>query len=297
MSLQTYSALVVKVAFRGEMGRINRCVPMHRICLPGSASRRLFVLRDRFRAFEHIDPPRTAHIVINIQNAFLAPGEPLEVPTAREIIPNINRISKALRTAGGRVVHVQNTANSVTAARCSNYWSSSGLARGRILDSFVRGSQAHALWPPLDVEPRDLRVPKRHFSAFAAGSSALHALLKRIGIDTLIIAGTPTNICCESTARDAMSLGYKVIFADDATAGLGDEEHNATLGNMLVMSADVMCTSEILIFIEQSTSSGRLPTTSNGKLVVSEQRKSRPDDLHGLDRRSSADHSERDLQL
>jgi ureidoacrylate peracid hydrolase len=239
---------------------------MHRISLPRSASRRLFTLRDRFRSFESINPTRTAQLVINMQNVFLAPDGSLEIPMAREIVPNINRISKALRAAGGRVVHVLNTADANPSIRFSNYWSSATANRESIMDKFIKGSPAHALWPVLDLKAGESRVPKYHFSAFASGSSRLHAVLGRFGINALIITGTPTNICCESTARDAMSIGYKVIFVDDATAALDDEEHNAALGNMLVMSANVMCTNEVLIFIDQGAFSARHPRMPGGPL-------------------------------
>lgn len=227
---------------------------MHRIFLPPSATSRLFALRGRFRSLGHIDPLRAAHIIINLQNAFLAPHQPLEIPTAREIVPNINRISKALRAEGGRVVHVQNTADAGAAANCSNYWSLSAAPRDRIAACFRPGNEGHALWPEIERDSRDLTLPKRHFSALPSASSSLHIALRTFGIEMLIITGTPTNICCESTARDAMSLGYKVIFVDDATACLDDNEHNAALGNMLVMSADVMCTNEVLILIAQCKS-------------------------------------------
>lgn len=227
---------------------------MHRICLPPSATSRLFALRGRFRGLGRIDPPRAAHIVINLQNAFLAPNQPLEIPTAREIVPNINRISKALRAAGGCVVHMQNTADTGAVTNCCNYWSLSAAAADRIAACFRPGSEGHSHWPALDLDGRDLTLPKRHFSALSPDSSLLPVVLQTLQIETLIITGTPTNICCESTARDAMSLGYKVIFVDDATAGLDDGEHNAALGNMLVMSADVMCTNEVLILIAQFAS-------------------------------------------
>ena len=232
---------------------------MHKICLPRSATNRLLTLRAHFRAFDSITPLHAAHIVINMQNAFLAPREPLEIPTAREIVPNISRISKALRAVGGRVIHVQNTA-AAAATICSNYWSFSAAARDRIVACFREGSQAHALWPGLDLDPCDLRVSKRHFSALSSDSSPLHVALRTLRIDTLIITGTPTNICCESTARDALSLGYKIIFVCDATAALDDNEHNAALGNMLVMSADVMCTNEVLILIARCASHESPPT-------------------------------------
>ena len=59
--------------------------------------------------FDSLNPERTAHIVVDLQNGFMAPGQVAEIATAREIVPNVNRISAALRAAGGLVVYIQNT--------------------------------------------------------------------------------------------------------------------------------------------------------------------------------------------
>ena len=74
----------------------------------------------------------------------------------------------------------------------------------------------------------------------------MHQILQDRGIDTLIVTGTVTNCCCESTARDAMQLNYKVIFVSDGNAALSDAEHNATLNNMCALFADVMSTEEVV---------------------------------------------------
>ena len=74
------------------------------------------------------------------------------------------------------------------------------------------------LYPALDTRPRDLRITKIKYSAFIEGSSDIDAKLKSRGIDTVLIAGTATNVCCESSARDAMMLDYRVIMLSDATA-------------------------------------------------------------------------------
>jgi ureidoacrylate peracid hydrolase len=84
--------------------------------------------------------------------------------------------------------------------------------------AFTPGDFGHALYPELDVAERDLRVRKTRFSALIQGSSDLDAMLRARGIETLIVVGTATNVCCESTARDAMMLNYKVFFVSDANA-------------------------------------------------------------------------------
>ena len=89
-------------------------------------------------------------------------------------------------------------------------------------------------------------VEKTRVGAFVTGASHLHELLQSHGIDTLIVTGTLTNCCCESTARDAMQMNYKVIFVSDATATFTDAAHNATLENMAMLFTDVMTTREVL---------------------------------------------------
>ncbi len=65
-------------------------------------------------------------------------------------------------------------------------------------------------------------------------------------MDTVIISGVLTNCCCESTARDAMQLNYKVVFVEDANAALTEAAHNGTLDNMAALFADVVSTKELV---------------------------------------------------
>lgn len=86
-------------------------------------------------------------------------------------------------------------------------------------------------------------------SSGATASSDLHAILAARGIDTIIVTGTATNICCESTARDAMMMDYKVLFVADGNATHTDAEHNATLTVMANGFADVVTTDEMVALI------------------------------------------------
>jgi ureidoacrylate peracid hydrolase len=221
---------------------------MHQIAIPQAAIDRVLKRRDSLHVFNDIEPARTAHIVVDLQNGFMAPGQPAEIPAAREIVPNVNRISAALRASGGLVVYIQNTIDAEAKQAWSNWFTyMSGEKRQAAMDeAFAEGSEGHALWPELAVLPDDLRVNKRRFGAFVPGSSELHSILQARNIDTLIITGTATNVCCESTARDGMMMNYKVIFVCDGTATFNDDEHNATLGIMLAMFADVMSTDEVV---------------------------------------------------
>ena len=73
--------------------------------------------------------------------------------------------------------------------------------------------------------------------------------LRAGGFETLIVTGTLTNACCESTTRDAVALGYNVIFVNDGTATRSDFEHNATLVNLMQLVADVRSTKEVISLI------------------------------------------------
>ncbi|WP_150551304.1 cysteine hydrolase [Pandoraea soli] len=117
-------------------------------------------------------------------------------------------------------------------------------------ETLVDGHPGRALYPPLDVRDADEIVDKTRFSAFIQGSSDLHQRLAAPGIDTVIVTGTVTNVCCESTARDAMMLDYKVHFVADANAARTDDEHNATLCNMVLWFADVRTSDELLALVD-----------------------------------------------
>ncbi len=101
------------------------------------------------------------------------------------------------------------------------------------------------LWDSLDVREGDARVVKRRYSAFVQGSSDIETVLRDRGIDTLTIAGVATNVCCESTARDAMMLNYRTLMVSDACAAATDAEHAAALGNFYLFFGDVQTTEEV----------------------------------------------------
>jgi ureidoacrylate peracid hydrolase len=211
--------------------------------------------RGGLRVFDSLEIRRTAHIVVDLQNGFMAPGEVAEIGTAREIVPNVNRISAAVRSGGGLVVYIQNTFDAEAIAGWSTYFEHfcTPARRQRMIAAFTPGAFGHDLWAGLDVLPEDLKVWKRRFGAFAPGASDLHDVLKDHGIDTLIITGTASQVCCESTARDAMMMNYKVFFIADGNATFNDEEHNATLSAMAHTFCDVIDTDTMVSMLTDAT--------------------------------------------
>lgn len=218
---------------------------MHQAGILDEVRERITRRRGGVAVFDSIVPHRTAHIVVDLQNGFMAPGQLLETPIARAIVANVNLISATLRGAGGIVVYTQHTADAEAVRTWPVYFDHFCADRTRMIETFTPGNPGHALWPELDVAKEDLRVIKRRFGAFVPGSSELHALLQQRGIDTLIISGTLSQVCCEATARDAMMMNYKVFFVTDANATLSDAEHSGTLSAMAQAFCDVRDTQSV----------------------------------------------------
>jgi ureidoacrylate peracid hydrolase len=228
---------------------------MHKIAIPQSARDLLKGRLGRERKYPELDPRRTALLAIDMQNAFLQPGMPIELPGGADIIPNINRIAGALRAQGGTVVWIQ-----INWSRERVAWSTwfdhhvSPSTRERMIGALSPGDPGFELHADLETRPVDLFVQKTRFSPFVAGSSELHRILQERGLDTVIITGTVTNTCCEASARDALQLNYKTIFVADGNAARTDAEHNATLVSMLQTFAEVIGTDELVASLERAQS-------------------------------------------
>jgi ureidoacrylate peracid hydrolase len=237
----------------------NKEVVMHKIEMSPDVLDRIKGLRDGFHIFGNIDPSRTAHLIVDLQNGFMEPGATVELPVAREIVPNVNKICEAVRAAGGINVFIRYLIDEATQVSWSSWFTdfASPQRRKAMIETFGKDCHGFALWPELDVQATDLIVDKTRFGAFVPGSSELHEILQARGIDTLIITGTATNVCCESTARDAMQMNYKVIFVVDGNAAMTDAEHNATLNNMVTLFADLMTTNEVVGILESAAAIGQ----------------------------------------
>ena len=224
---------------------------LHRVMLPAFVAERIALRRGSPHAFNRLDPARTALLVVDLQNGFMAPGQPAEMPVARAVVPNVNRLAEATRGVGGTVVWLKNTYDEESAQTWS-VWRSSFIPSDwgqRMEEAFTPGNFGHELYGGLKTAPDDIVVLKRRFSAFVQGSSGLDQILRQRGIDTLVIVGTATNVCCESTLRDGMMMNYKCIMVSDANATRTDEEHNATLATVAVIFGDVRTTDEVVALL------------------------------------------------
>ena len=206
--------------------------------------------RGRRHAYETLDPQATALVVVDMVPFFLN-----ENPYSRAIVPNVSLIADALRQAGGTVVWVLPGAGKRTAVNDE-------FLGPDIAEMFRRsggeGPLPQRLWHEFEVHDEDLLVEKTAASAFFPGRSPLPGLLDSRRITTVLITGTVTNVCCESSARDASTLGYRVIMVADANAARRDQDHNATLYTVYRTFGDVRPTIDVLTLIESGLA--RTPT-------------------------------------
>ena len=225
---------------------------MHKIAISKAAADRLQTRLGKLHPFDAIDPRKAALIVVDMQNYFVKQGHQAEIPAAREIVPNINRLAAELRRRGGHVVWVRNGTNDTRESWSNyhNYLQSPDRAERRLRDMEI-GAEGYEYWHLNDIRPEDAQITKKRYSAFIQGSSNIEQHLRNHGIDTLLITGTATNVCCESTARDAMMLNFKVVMVADGLATHTDEEHNATLSSFYGQFGDVQTVDEVVQSLER----------------------------------------------
>jgi ureidoacrylate peracid hydrolase len=217
---------------------------MHKVSIPQSVIDRVVARHGREHVHDDLVPARTALVVVDMQNAFMLP-EVAHSPclAAHDIVPNINRLAQAMRAAAGVVAWIKTTYTDESLESWSEYYRLIGpKGTGRRAAALAAGSKGHELWAALEVEPQDLIVEKNRYSAFIQGSSELAAILRARNVDTLLVTGTVTNVCCESTARDAMMLNFKVVMVSDGNAAVTEDDHNASLRSFYLTFGDVMST-------------------------------------------------------
>src|SRR5215469_17906739 len=216
--------------------------------IPDFVVERVVARRGAEHSFAALDPARTALIVIDLQHAFMndAVGHAV-VPAARNIVPAVNRLAAAVRETGGGVFWIKMTHDD----RCLEDWSvafelATPEMRAKRIAALSEGTPGHELWPELDVRPEDEIVKKYRYSAFMPGTSELPGRLRARGFDTVLITGTVTNVCCESSARDANMTNFRTIMVSDGNAANSQEEHEASLTAFYNVFGDVMDTDMII---------------------------------------------------
>lgn len=208
-----------------------------------------------------INPERTALVVIDMQNCFVDPQGALYSPGFKEQVPRINQIANTCRESAIPVIWVQ----FIVRADCTDLGNTLMITPEENLSSPMlnfEGTRGAELYPELEIHDEDLIVTKKRYSAFISGSSPLDRILRFLDKDTVIIVGGATNVCCGTSARDAMMLDYKVIVVSDANAPISlpfmkhlspEKIHEAELVNLSTFFAMVCTTKELLGKIKNSS--------------------------------------------
>jgi len=220
---------------------------MHDVHVREHIRERVLARRGRVHWFDELDPTRTAFVVIDMQQTFCEPGSPAEVPKSREIVPGMNAFARELRKRGVPVIwvlHANTQRDGVSDWEGFFNHVVSDEVRTRTIESLAPGRQR--VWQDLEVAPEDVTVIKNRYSALIPGSSSLERVLRNLGVDTVLIGGTKTNVCCESTGRDAMMMDFDVVMVEDCCAALSDEEHQATLETFIQQFGDVLTSTEVI---------------------------------------------------
>lgn len=199
--------------------------------------------RGRRHAYERLDPRRTALVVVDVVPFFTEQN-----PYARGIVAPVNRLAAGLRGVGGTVAWVvpgvpgrSAVAEEFYGPRVAELYRTSGGS----------GPIRNRLAPELEPVDDDVYAEKLGPSAFFPGRSELPDLLEERGIDTVLVAGTITNVCVESSVRDASARGYRVVLLADACAAVRDQDHNATLHVVYRSFGDVRSTDEVLALLAE----------------------------------------------
>lgn len=219
---------------------------MHTIRLPKWAEARGRGLN----RFEALVPGRTALVNIDMQSAFVDEGQVYGNPHARDIVGAVNALSRAMRAAGAPVIWTRST-HTFDGPCAPPPWQYDP-AQPRVAEgiaALTAGAPGHGLSAAMEVADADIVLDKYRYGALSCPAGALRRSLEGLGVEMVVITGTLTNCCCESTAREANMAGYKVIVVADAMAAVTDAEHNAALLNLRVSFADVHRTKRLLAMV------------------------------------------------
>jgi nicotinamidase-related amidase len=208
---------------------------------------------DRTEAFEEalkLQPGKTALLVVDMQRAFLDPGEAMEVPSARDIVPQIQALLDLFRDKGLPVVFTEFTYSEAVPVLIGllhpeHRRAAPGAPRGfgKPSSSCLVGEANVHVVPDLALQPGELVVTKHYYDGF--NGTTLDAALRARGVTHLVLTGTMTDICVLGTVIGGMNREYRMTVVEDATATLWPEIQRATLDIIARAYARVLTTKQV----------------------------------------------------
>lgn len=167
-----------------------------------------------------LDLENSALIVIDMQQYFLDPSSHAYVPTSTAIVPHVQQALNSFREENLPVIFTYFAVEEGEEDPVGNWW-------GR---SVTEGSDESKIVDKLAPKDGETVLRKSSYSSFAG--TDLKNILERQNVSQLVITGVLSNLCCETTAREAFGLGLDVFFAMDATAAFTEQMHLASLLNL-----------------------------------------------------------------
>ncbi|MFT4165158.1 MAG: isochorismatase family cysteine hydrolase [Microlunatus sp.] len=193
--------------------------------------------RGRRHAYERLNPSSSALVVIDMVSFFVD-----ENPACRAVAPDIASLADQLRERGGTVAWVV-PSSGVPTAHADEFYGPEVAAM--YAASGGTGTPRDRVWPGFKVRHDDLVVEKSGPSAFFPGRCDLPTELSARGIDTVLVAGTVTNVCCESSVRDAAMLGFRVVMIADLNVGGDFATRSSTFTVVYRSFGDVRTSAEV----------------------------------------------------
>lgn len=184
---------------------------------------------------------KSALIMIDMQRGFIDPASPIAIPAAEATIPACAETIRYCHDNDILVVyavrHYRADGSDVEKARYK-VW----LEGGKPLSEDCDERMSDAFPEQFEVLDKDRVIVKPRFSAFFA--TGLDLVLRRLGVQTVVLAGTTTPNCIRTTCYDALSLDYDVVVFSDCTSSITDAVQEANLADMQRIGAKVMTSTE-----------------------------------------------------
>jgi nicotinamidase-related amidase len=190
-------------------------------------------------------PGHTAIVTQECQGAVIGPNAGLAMlaeEARRVALPNITRLLPAARAAGVRVLHcvVQRRPDGLGSNHNAKIFS---IGRGEV--SILPGTPGAAVLPELGPEPTDLVLSRWH-GVGPMGGTDLDAVLRNLGVSTIVVVGVSLNIAIPNVVMDAVNAAYRVVVPRDAVAGIPTEYGNAIIDNTLSLLATITSTDDLI---------------------------------------------------
>jgi ureidoacrylate peracid hydrolase len=186
---------------------------------------------------QKVDPEHTALLIVDVQNEFCAPGgmmdrEGNDLSAVQEMAAALPRLIAEARSASVLVVFVRNVYTTESNHYLSDVWLEQASRRRKgsytVWPVCAPGSWEGDFYGDVQPGPEEPIITKHRFSAFH--NTDLETVLRARSVRTVVLAGVASNVCVETSAREAFVRDYYVVFLSDGTATYSRPAHEATLG-------------------------------------------------------------------